>query len=574
MLAISSLREDYRAGREPTDVVAEVLERIDDSEEPVWIVRVPRDRLLAAAQELQARRSTLPLYGIPFAVKDNIDVAGMPTSAGCPGFARVASKTAAVVQRLLEAGALLVGKTNMDQFATGLVGTRSPYGACAAVDDPLRVSGGSSSGSALAVALGQVAFALGTDTAGSGRVPAAFNGLVGLKPSRGLLSTSGVVPACASLDCVSVLSADVAGAAVVLDVAAAPDPADPRSRGEGAFASPRRGEIGVPLDGQVTFLEAAAERAWVQALAHAGRRWTLVPVDVAPLLDAAPLLYEAWVAERTADIGEAVAEGPAGLNAVVAEIVRAGGELAATDVFAAEHRLAALGRPARELWRRVDALLLPTTSLHPTRAQVEADPVAVNSELGRYTNFVNLMDLCAIALPGPRRDDGLPFGVTLHAPWGDDRRLLELGCAWREEGVPIAFPGLVPVAVAGAHMSGMPLNDRLTGRGGRLLARRATAPAYRLFELSGDGAVARPGLVRVGEHGAAIDLEVWEIAPSALGELLVEVPPPLAIGSVELDDGSWVKGFVCEAHGGEAGRDITAHGGWRAYTRAEPAATA
>lgn len=568
-LEVERLLEEYRTGLRPSQVVGELVERLAEPfEQAVWITRVSEAALLAAAAALDLADPELPLYGIPFAVKDNIDVAGMPTSAGCPGFAYLARETAPVVQRLLDAGALLVGKTNMDQFATGLLGTRSPYGRCSSVADPARVSGGSSSGSALAVALDLVAFALGTDTAGSGRVPAAFNGLVGLKPTRGLLSTRGVVPACASLDCVSIFTAGVADAVLVLDVLAAHDREDPWSRVEPAFCAPRRERVGVPIAGQVVQEESAAALAWGSALERAGKLWTLVEVDVEPLLAAAPLLYDAWLAERTADLGRHIALEPDGLDTTVAAIVLSGGELMATEAFQARHRLEQLRRAAAPIWESVDALLLPTTALHPTHADVEAEPVRTNTSLGRLTNFVNLLDLCALALPGPARADHLPFGVTLHAPAHHDRRLLELGCAWSAEEIRVGFPGMVGLAVAGAHMSGMPLNDRLTERGARLLGPADTAPCYRLYALAGGGGVARPGLVRVAAGGASIELELWELSRAALGELMVEIPAPLAIGRVELAGGRQVSGFVCESHGSEGALDITSHGGWRAYLQA------
>jgi allophanate hydrolase len=567
--ALARLRAEYAAGRKPSQMAGELLAlRARGAQQPLWITRVADRDLLAAAQALDDADPALPLYGIPFAVKDNIDVAGLPTTAACPGFAYIAEDSAPVVERLIAAGALLIGKTNMDQFATGLVGTRSPYGRCSSVADPERVSGGSSSGSALAVALGLVAFALGTDTAGSGRVPAAFNGIAGLKPTRGLLSTRGVVPACASLDCVSVFAADAADAAAVFDVLAAADPQSPWSRNEQAFHAPRRGRVGVPLAGQAPLAEAAAAAAWEQALELAGSRWELVPVDVSALLAAAPLLYDAWVAERTADLGEVIDAAPDGLNPIVAEIVLSGRALHATDVFGAHHRLLELQREAEAIWPQIDALLLPTTPLHPTHAQVAADPIGVNSQLGSFTNFVNLMDMCALALPAPARADGLPFGVTLHAPAHHDRRLLELGCEWAGSDAQVRFPGLVRLAVAGAHMSGMPLNERLTERGARLVEPLATAPSYRLLALAGGGPIQRPGLVRVLEHGEAIEIELWELAPLALGELMGEIPPPLAIGRVELGDGSWVSGFVCEGYGSEGARDITDYGGWRAFVNA------
>jgi allophanate hydrolase len=493
-----------------------------------------------------------------------------------------------VVQRLLDAGALLVGKTNMDQFATGLVGTRSPYGACASAFDPDHVSGGSSSGSALAVALGHVAFALGSDTAGSGRVPAAFNGIVGVKPTRGLISTRGVVPACASLDCVSIFADDVDGAAAVLGVAAVFDEHDPWSRPAEAVSAQPRGRVGIPLPGQLEPLEPAAARAWAAALELADERFTLCQVDVGPLLEASPLLYEAWIAERTADLGEVIAAAPEGLNATVAEIILSGQQLSAVDVFNATHKLAALTRAAAPLWGAVDAVLLPTTASHPTLAEVAADPIGVNATLGRFASFANLMDLASLALPAPEREDGLPFGVTLHAPAFGDWLLLELGAVWGGAGARRASAGAagdpasaggpagavgpdaptsgnVRLAVAGAHMSGMKLNAQLTRRGARLLAPGATARCYRMYALGGSTGVTRPGLVRVSAGGGSVEIEIWELSPAALGELLADVSAPLAIGRVELLDGTEIAGFVCEGHVADGARDITEHGGWRAY---------
>lgn len=568
-LTIGALLEDYRAGRrDPSQTARELSERIAAAgPAPVWITLVEPEELAAAASRLDGADRTLALYGVPFAVKDNIDVAGLPTTAGCPGLSRVAGETAPVVQRLLDAGALLVGKANMDQFATGLVGTRSPYGACSSVADPARVAGGSSSGSALAVALGQVAFALGTDTAGSGRVPAAFNGLVGLKPSRGLLSVRGVLPACASLDCVSIFAADVAGAAAVLSVAAGFDPMDPWSRPDVPPSGPRRGRLAVPRAGQAEPDEPAARAAWEAALERAALDWDLTEVDVAPLLDAAPLLYGAWVGERAAELAPLIARQPEGLDPTVAEIVARGAELPATEVFAAMHRVAELRRRAAPIWARADALLLPTAPVHPTHAEVAADPVGVNERLGRFTNFVNLMDLAAVAVPGPERADGLPFGVSLLAPAFHDQRLLGMAARWLGEARPALTGSSVRLAVVGAHMRGLPLNGQLTALGARFVSPAVTEPCYRLLALGGDP-VPRPGLVRVAQGGAAIEAELWELEPAALGRLMTRIPGPLAIGRVLLAGGEEVAGFVCEGYAAEAATDITAHGGWRAYLAA------
>jgi allophanate hydrolase len=563
---VRELLADYRAGRlRPSQVAAAVVgSNESDDGVPIWITRVDERRLAETARALDDADPALPLYGVPFAVKDNIDVAGLPTTAGCPGYATTPEATAPVVQRLLDAGAMLIAKTNMDQFATGLVGTRSPYGPLSSVFDARRVSGGSSSGSALAVARGRVAFALGTDTAGSGRVPAAFNGLVGLKPTRGLISTRGVVPACASLDCVSILATTVTDAATVFDSAAGYDERDPWSRHERPSARARRGVIGVPEPGQADPEEAAAAAAWAETRQRAAGHWTTVPVDISALLNTAPLLYAAWIAERTADLGAAVAANPDGLDETVATIIAGGGRLSGVDVFDALHRLVELRREAARIWDEIDALLLPTAPFHPTHAQVAADPIAVNERLGRFTNFANLLDLAALAIPGPQRTDGLPFGITLLAPAYEDHRLLELGAQWRAEPSPGPAPGTVRLAVAGAHMSGLPLNGQLTSRGARLVRTARTAARYRLFELPG-AAPTRPGLVKVRDGGAEIEVEVWALTPGALGALLCEVPAPLALGRVELAHHEEVVGFVCEGYVADTARDITDHGSWRRY---------
>ena len=583
-MRVRELLGAYRAGdADPSAVAAQVIAACAASTAPVWIARVCDDALARAARELDAGDRTLPLYGIPFAVKDSIDVAGMPTTGGLPGAARHPDADATVVALLRAAGALLVGKTNMDQLATGLVGTRSPYGACSCVADPAHVSGGSSSGSALAVALGLVAFSLGTDTAGSGRVPAAFNGLVGCKPTRGLLSTRGVLPACASLDCVSILTRDAADAAAVLDVVAAYDPQDPWSRTLIPSTAPRRDVIGIPRDGQLSFTQDAARTAWEAAVAQAAEHFELVAVDAGPLLAAAPLLYGAWVAERAADLLVHTDADPApeGLDPAVASIVRGGARTTGVDVFTAQHALAALTRDAQAIWTACDALLLPTAPGHPTHIEVAAEPLAVNAALGRFTNFANLMDLCAVAAPGPPRADGLPAGVTLLAPAFGDIRLLELAARFTAEVVaPERFSaaGAARLVVVGAHMAGLALNAQLTERGARRIEVTQTAPVYRLYALPADGGVVRPGLIRVDDDdaGVAIAAEVWELAPAALGELLTLIPAPLALGRVLLDDGQLVTGFVCEGYVARDALDVTHHGGWRAYLEhlaASPQAT-
>lgn len=531
--------------------------------QPVWISR------LTDEQRARYEGQPGPLAGLRFAVKDNIDLEGLPTTAADPRRSVVAPASAEAVRRLVAAGAVPVGKTNLDQYATGLVGTRSPYGACHAVGSADHVSGGSSSGSAVAVAQGEVDFALGTDTAGSGRVPAAFNGLVGIKPTRGLVSTRGVVPACRSLDCVSVFARDVRTARAVHEVLAGFDDRDPFSRRITQLpvvAGPA--VIGVP-DGPLD-LDPEHEQAWKESVEAARGLGQVRPVDVSTLLAAAELLYAGpWLAERWLAFGEALDDDPA-VDPTVRTIVHGGRTITAADAFAGFAELARLARAAAPLWEAVDALLLPVTPGHPTLAQVEADPVGVNARLGRFTNMTNLLDLCAVAVPGPERADGLPFGVQLLAPAGHDDRLAALAARWCGEDsalVPTPTPDHLLVAVAGAHLAGQPLNADLVARGGTLVTTTTTGPDYRMYLV--DGPLPRPGLTRLPgraeEPGSGVQVEVWRLPAAALGGFAATVARPLAIGPLELADGSEVLGFVCTADGVDPDRDITAYGGWRSY---------
>ena len=514
-----------------------------------------------------------PLLGVPFAVKDNIDVAGVPTTAACPAFAHVPPRHATVVQRLVDAGALWLGKTNLDQFATGLVGTRSPYGRPSSAFDAERISGGSSSGSAVAVARGQAAFSLGTDTAGSGRVPALFNGLVGLKPTPGRVSTAGVLPACRSIDCVSIFAHDADDAAQVLAVLEGSDPLDPYSAFRaGPARLPQRLRIGVPkapdFFGDAGYAPAyAAELQRLQAGGH-----TLVEIDFTPLFEVAALLYEGpWVAERHAVVQRLLAEHPEALDPTVHRVIARALGLSATQAFEGQYRLRALQARLQTLWQQVDLLMVPSAPGHPRFSEVDADPVGVNSRLGTYTNFVNLLGWCALALPAGRTDRGLPFGVTLIADAALDAALLDLARRWREvpaeQPQPAAWPATqptLPIAVVGAHLSGLPLNAQLTERGAHLLERTHTAPHYRLYALAGT-TPPKPGMQRVAEGGTAIELEVWDMPLAALGSFLALIPAPLGLGSVQLADGRVVHGFLCESHALAGARDISAFGGWRAY---------
>jgi allophanate hydrolase len=582
--AIERLLAGYRDGsQDPAEVFARAYERARTAAGPAWISLVEWSRVKALLADLASASRDLPLYGIPFAIKDNIDLAGTPTTAACPAYAYTPTQSAFVVERLVAAGAIPIGKTNMDQFATGLTGTRTPYGACASVIDPRYVSGGSSSGSAVVVADGTVPFALGTDTAGSGRVPAAFNGIVGAKPTVGRIGTRGVVPACRSLDCVSLLTTDVASAARVLAVAGGPDPADPYSRAppptaEGVPWGAAGARIVVPRPDQLTFCgDAHAQAAWEHALARAtALGWTIAEIDYAPFAEAAALLYGGpWVAERYAAVGRFIAANRDAVNPVVRDLILAGRDIGAVEAFAAAHRLRELALQSAAVWEQADALLLPTAPTLFTAAEIADEPIARNAQLGTYTNFVNLLDLSAVAVPASMRADGLPFGVSLIGPAGADTTLLALAAHWRDEhpGHPPGDEreGMVALAVVGAHLSGEPLNGQLVALGARLLETARTAPTYRLYALP-DTEPAKPGLVGGGAPvGAGIEIELWELTTAAFGRLVAGVPPPLTIGTITLGDGRAVKGFLCETSAVTGAPDITWHGGWRAFRAAQQA---
>jgi allophanate hydrolase len=591
-LDIARLAHAYASGSlTPAQVVNDICDAIEATRDanPAWIHVPPRAHLLEQAAALEADRlngAQLPLYGIPFAVKDNIDVAGMPTTAACPAFAYEPKATAPVVQKLLAAGALLIGKTNLDQFATGLVGVRSPYGACRNVFDGRYISGGSSSGSAVAVASHQVSFALGTDTAGSGRVPAAFNNIVGLKPTRGLVSTTGIVPACRSLDCVSVLAQSCAGALKVLDTIEAYDPSDPYSRRAGyaesfsverfSFALPRRDQLEFYGDGAYAQL---FEQAALHLEAIGGTRRE---IDLSAFLAAQEMLYEGpWIAERAAQLETFINANPEAVHPVTKRVIESAKSYSAADLFRAQHRLAALKRETEAVWETADVLAVPGAPTIYTIAEVEADPLTLNARLGRYTNFVNLLDLAAITVPAGFRADGLPFGVTLIGPAFSDRALVALAARFSASPASDSSvvystshkkePGTVRIAVVGAHLSGMPLNSQLTERGARLLRTVRTAPRYRLYALNGSPPP-KPGLVHVENDGdgGCIEVEVWAMNERRFGDFVSGIPAPLGIGTVTLEDGEEVKGFLCEHYAVTGCTDITALGGWRKYAPASP----
>lgn len=583
---LSEWQQAYRTEQLQPGVLAELLAELA-GEDPAWIslatptqLQTQLDYLAERLAAAEGDLSKLPLYGVPFAIKDNIDAAGWPTTAACPEFAYTAKADATVVARLRAAGAILIGKTNLDQFATGLVGTRSPYGAVPNSFNPDYVSGGSSSGSASVVARGLVAFSLGTDTAGSGRVPAGFNNIVGLKPTKGWLPNTGLVPACRSLDCISVFALTVADAQAVTTVAGGFDASDAYSR-----KNPNSAKVGMPAKPRLAvpstpefFGDVQNQAVFEQALGKLREQGVeLVEIDFGPFRELAEqLYYGSWVAERTVAL-EGVE--PAHINPVVRGIVAAGEKYSACDAYKAEYIRAELARKINDALTGFDALVVPTSPTIRTLAEMAVEPVLFNSQFGTYTNFTNLADLCALALPAGFRDDGLPAGITLIAPAWHDQALAAFGQRWQQAlALPLGAtqralpaqpssgqaPGSVRVAVVGAHLTGMPLNFQLVTRDAVLVEQTTSSAHYRLYALPGT-VPPKPGLARVAEDGAEIIVELWDVPQARFGEFVAEIPPPLGIGNLQLADGRWVKGFICEPYALEGARDITSFGGWRAF---------
>ncbi len=569
----------------PVSAMKALSAQLQDSERALWIHLLDESSLLAQAERL--RDDSLPLYGVPFAVKDNIDVGSLPTSAACPAYTYTAKQTAPAVQALLDAGAILVGKTNLDQLATGLVGVRSPFGEVPNPFNPDYVTGGSSSGSAAVVSLGLVPFSLGTDTAGSGRVPAALTNLVGLKPTKGSMSTRGVVPACRTLDCISVFALTVDDADTVFQLYSGFDEQDGYARQAPANrpgALPARPRLGVPTD-TPWFGDQQAARAWQAQLTELGEIAELVPIDAGVFHRTAALLYQGpWVAERYT-VAEQLLDQPGALLPVIRDVIMPARTMSAADGFRAQYQLADLRREADQLMAGLDALVVPSTPGIYTRAAVNADPITLNSQLGTWTNFVNLLDQCALALPGGLREDGLPCGITLIGPAWHDAALAEFGRRWQRRrpwlagatGQPLPTPadepaasaddGTVTVAVVGAHLTGMPLNHQLTERGGELLESTDTAACYRLYALA-NTTPPKPGLIRdTGGAGAAIPIELWKLPLSEFGGFVALIPAPLGIGTLETADGRLVKGFICEGWAIADATEITALGGWKAFLK-------
>ncbi len=585
-LDLASLRETYKSRwAKPSDVIDALYSRIQSGPlEPVWISLTPRAAAMARARELERDplATALPLYGVPFAVKDNIDVAGLPTTAGCPAYAYHPAANAAVVQALVDAGAIPIGKTNLDQFATGLAGTRTPHGACSSVFDPRYISGGSSSGSAVAVASGLAGFALGTDTAGSGLVPAAFNSLVGLKPTRGVVSATGMVPSCRSLDCVSIFAHTCHDAHTAWLAARGFDANDVYSRaprpGEGAAPwAAGRFRFGVPASSQLEFFgdEQAAElyaRAMAGLERIGGER---IEIDFVPFRAAAELLDSgARSAERLTSLRPFLQEHADEINPIVRQVIASASRYSAVDAFDSEYRLREFARAAEREWERIDVLALPTTGTIYTHEAIAADPIRLNANLGYYTGYVNLLDLAALALPAGFRGNGLPFGISLIGRVFTEEGLLALGDRFQRTQGALSGPAVdtgasppecISVAVVGAHLTGQPLNPELTRRGARLLKATRTAAGYRLYRLS-ETFPPKPCLVRdAAFQGPGIEVEVWAMPSDQFGSFVADVPPPLGIGSVVLESGETVKCFITEPHSVRTATEITRFGGWRHF---------
>ncbi len=582
-LQISTLLEAYaRGGITVDEVIGRCLDRAAAMPAGVWIRMLTREEVAVYVDALKGESpATRPLYGIPFVIKDNIDLAGIQTTAGCPGYAYVPASSAHVVERLIQAGAIPLGKTNLDQFATGLVGTRSPYGACPNSFDTDYISGGSSSGSAVALAEGCCSFSLGTDTAGSGRVPAAFNNLIGLKPSKGLLSCSGVVPACKSLDCVSIFALDASDAQMVFDIAAGFDPSDCYARELPQAPCPaERWTFGVPKRDQLKFFgNTAYETAFDQSiglLEKAGG--TKLEIDFQPFIDAAGLLYSGpWVNERYAAVGQFIEEHPDQVLETTKTIIRSGLSMPGPQVFEAMYRLQALKRQADAVMEKVDVLVTPTAGTCYTHAEVDASPIELNTNLGFYTNYMNLLDYAAVAVPTVMTRP-VPFGVTLVAGAGHDFKLLQLsdrlhqasgltvGKSGHRPGPyrPAAITGSVDVAVCGAHLRGYPLHHQLDALDAVFVGASATAPEYRLFAFESDG-IKKPGLIRDPENGGTIYVEIYRLSHAAFGRFTSQIPSPLGIGKLHLRSGEFICGFIAEPVVEQIGEEITHLGDWRKY---------
>ncbi len=599
-ISLLALQKAYSTNElTPRALVDLILQQCDKYPEyNIWIHRLNMQELEPYLERLEkSKPDTLPLYGIPFAIKDNIDLQGIPTTAACPDYTYIPEQSAFVVQALINAGAIPIGKTNMDQFATGLVGVRSPepWGPCRNSFNKDYISGGSSAGSAVAVSLGLVSFSLGTDTAGSGRVPAALNNIVGLKPSKGLLSMQGVVPACRSLDCVNIFALTASDANDVFNVAARYDEQDQYAK-KCEFKNNHRhfGDIknnfvfAVPKQSQLEFYgNKSAQALFSESVAKLEKIGGIKKeIDFNCFLEAARLLYEGpWVAERYAAIEDLINSKPEALLAVINTIIGGGRDKTASEAFKAEYKMQTYRQQANSILNQVDFLVTPTVGTTYRIDSVQSDPIRLNSNLGYYTNFMNLLDCCGIAIPCGQLENGLPFGITLTHMAQSDRRLLcyahKIQCDFalplgainlpitdaiddQEKRPLVNSSDRISLVVCGAHLAGLPLNWQLTERGGTLESNTTTSKNYRLYALAG-GPPFRPGLVRDFENGCAIEVEVWSLPASELGSFIDAIPAPLGIGKVELSNGEWLSGFICEGHAMTSAQEISQYGGWRKY---------
>lgn len=585
---ISEWQTAYSKNEIQLDTLKDLVASIDPQDN-AWISIATVEQIEQQIQflneltkEAESLAKQFPLYGVPFAVKDNIDVAGFVTTAACKALNTIAVQDAETVRLLKQAGAIVVGKTNLDQFATGLVGTRSPYGAVANTFNSKYVSGGSSSGSASVVARGFFPFALGTDTAGSGRVPAAFNNIVGLKPTKGRFSNRGLLPACKSLDCISIFALTVVDADLVANVLEAYDPLDSYSRKHpknvpAHFSTKLKFAIPEKLN---FFGDQLAEKAFqqtVQLLQSLNAE--ISQIDFSDFEQLAVQLYQgSWVAERTAALEYLLKTNPDAFDPTVLEIIKNGEKYSAVDAYNAEYLKQDLARKIQQRLADFDALIVPTAPTIYSIEQLEQNPIEYNAHLGTYTNFTNLADLSALALPAGFRADHLPFGITLIAPAWHDEALVHFGKAWQnylalklgalDKTLPLrsATPisqHHIRVAVVGAHLTGMPLNFQLTTRDAVHIETTTTSKNYALYALNGT-VPPKPGLARQ-QDGQSIIVELWDVPTARFGEFVAEIPTPLGMGNVELEDGRWVKGFICEPYGIEDAENISHFGGWRAY---------
>jgi len=594
-MTILGLLEQYRNGStSPRQHIVNLLATLrrdqDSNPDTAWISLANNEQIIEQINRIDGKQAAaLPLFGIPFAVKDNIDVAGWTTTVGCPDFAYKPAKTATSVQKLLDAGAILIGKTNLDQFATGLVGTRSPYGVVTNPFNPKYVSGGSSSGSASTVSRGLVLFSLGTDTAGSGRIPAAFTNTVGTKPTPGYMSTEGVFPACKTIDCISIFTLTAADASLVLDVmkANAQDRMNepqyhPEPKLTQQFSAPIR--IGIPKSAD--FLDNTEySQLFTKALKKIKEMGHhVIEVDITPFVKAGKLLYDGpWVAERYAVIEDFIKSHPNSLDPSVKKIIESGASYTAAQGFRAIYQLKDLETECQKAWSQCDLIVVPSAPRHPTIEELKEEPILRNSELGMYTNYVNLMRLAAIAVPADFTAEGLPFGVTLIGQGGSDFALLQFASQWQKlTKMPLGFAHSAPpsdyldirngdtshvrLAVVGAHLKGMPLHSQLVERQARFVKACKTANRYQLFALA-NTSPPKPGLVRAEQGGVAIELEIYDLPTETIGSFLGLILSPLGLGTIELEDGSWVKGFICEPVGISGANNISQYGGWKNYLK-------